>query len=172
MAKTSFIVQFVRAFMEAGSEFSRTISAIPYKGFRMVDRQSSHIYRQGVRNLAYRGIIKYKNRGYCFTPSGKKWLNGQLLKYYRYAGIKWDGKWRIVIFDIPGCMNRQRHAFRSKIKALGFHMIQRSVFAIPYPCEQEISDICRKLKLTSYVDIILAESILSHEEDLRKAFGL
>ncbi len=153
-------------------EFVRTLASVPYKGVRLIDHRSRPSYCRGVINLSHRGILKNKDGAYKFTVSGRKWLNGQLLKYHRHAGTKWDGKWRVVIFDIPGHMERQRHAFRNKIKALGFRMIQRSVFVIPYPCEQELADLCRKLKLSDYVDVILAESILSHEDDLRKAFGL
>lgn len=153
-------------------EFIRSLASIPYKGFRMVNRRTTSRYRQGVYNLAHRGILKQTNGTYHLTSAGKKWLDGQLLRHHRYRGTSWDKRWRIVIFDIPSRMERQRHSFRNQLKRLGFKMIQRSIFVIPYPCEREIADICRKLSLFSYVDIILAESILSRDEELRKVFSL
>ncbi|KKP31937.1 MAG: hypothetical protein UR22_C0017G0001, partial [Parcubacteria group bacterium GW2011_GWC2_32_10] len=48
----------------------------------------------------------------------------------------WDGKWRIVIFDIPENQRRvERNALRGKLQNLGFYQIQKSVWAYPYPCE-------------------------------------
>ncbi|MGQ9647052.1 MAG: hypothetical protein ACUVWO_11010 [Thermodesulfobacteriota bacterium] len=36
---------------------------------------------------------------------------------------KWDGYWRIVIFDIPERRKQGREAFRSKLKQLGFYQL-------------------------------------------------
>ena len=51
-------------------------------------------------------------------------------------------------------------------------MIQRSVFVFPYPCEEELSDICEQLQIGDYVDMVTAESIGSREEELIKLFKL
>jgi DNA-binding transcriptional regulator PaaX len=51
---------------------------------------------------------------------------------------KWDGKWRIVIFDIAQLQKLQRNAFREKLKALGFYPIQKSVLVCPYECKDEV----------------------------------
>ena len=52
---------------------------------------------------------------------------------------KWDGEWRIVIFDIPERFKKAREALRKKLKDLGFIKLQESVFAFPYECEDEIN---------------------------------
>src|SRR5688500_8289137 len=44
----------------------------------------------------------------------------------------WDGKWRFLIFDIPEKLKHGRDALRNKIKELGFHELQKSVFVFPY----------------------------------------
>ena len=51
---------------------------------------------------------------------------------------KWDGWWRMVMFDIPQTKRRARDAISSKIKELGMYPIQKSVFVSPYPCKDEI----------------------------------
>ncbi len=51
---------------------------------------------------------------------------------------KWDGVWRMVMFDIPETKKRARSAVSFKIKELGLYPIQKSVFASPYPCKDEI----------------------------------
>ncbi|OHA84073.1 MAG: CRISPR-associated endonuclease Cas2 [Candidatus Yonathbacteria bacterium RIFCSPLOWO2_01_FULL_47_33b] len=51
---------------------------------------------------------------------------------------KWDGWWRIVMFDIPESKRRSRSAVSRKIKELGLYPIQKSVFVSPYLCKNEI----------------------------------
>ncbi len=51
---------------------------------------------------------------------------------------KWDGKIRIVAFDIPDKQRIQRNAFRRKLKELGFYSSQKSVWLHPFECEKQI----------------------------------
>lgn len=51
---------------------------------------------------------------------------------------KWDGKWRVMIFDIPEKEKRARELLRSFLKRLGCLSVQRSVYIHPYPCFDEI----------------------------------
>lgn len=44
----------------------------------------------------------------------------------------WDRKWRVVMFDIAEKEKRLRDDFRSKLKELGFGMLQESVFITPH----------------------------------------
>ncbi len=84
---------------------------------------------------------------------------------------KWDGKWRIVIFDVPVKQNMAREALRSKIKNLGFRQLQKSVWIIPWECEDEILFISEAYEVEKYVEIITAENLL-HEKEIKKAFNL
>ena len=87
---------------------------------------------------------------------------------------KWDGKWRVLMFDIPAypkAYNYAREALRNKIKELGFYQIQKSVWAYPYECEDELLFIAETFKVQKYIEIITADKIL-HEKILRKKFLL
>jgi len=84
----------------------------------------------------------------------------------------WDGKWRIVVFDIPEkCKKRARDALRTKLKKLNFYPLQKSVWACPYPCEKQIQFLCELFDITSFVNIIVAENIYN-DVKLRKYFKL
>ncbi|MFC1757127.1 CRISPR-associated endonuclease Cas2, partial [Patescibacteria group bacterium] len=50
----------------------------------------------------------------------------------------WDGKWRLVLFDVPEKRRNARDALRNKLQELGFRELQKSVFVFPYPCRDEI----------------------------------
>lgn len=72
----------------------------------------------------------------------------------------WDGKWRIIIFDIPEKQKkRARNALREKLQKLGFYQLQKSVWVCPYPCEKEIQFLCELFDISSFVNIITAEKI-------------
>lgn len=83
----------------------------------------------------------------------------------------WDGKWRIVIFDIPEKMRRGRDALRDKLKELGFYELQKSVFIFPYECKDEIEFVIEFFNLRRYVRFGVLENI-DNEIHLKKIFKL
>lgn len=99
------------------------------------------------------------------------------VKEFQFADLaiktpkKWDGIWRIVIFDIPNKRNAGREALRNKIKELDFYQLQKSVWVFPYPCETEIEFITELFHLYPYVQIIEATRI-KNDANLRKYYGL
>lgn len=61
---------------------------------------------------------------------------------------KWDGYWRIVIFDLRVGKDIERNAIRALLKRCGFIMMQRSVWIYPYDCSKEIEFVSSFFKLT------------------------
>lgn len=172
--KSTFIAELIMALQEIGSFTSGVLRRESFSrlNLRVGDYDPDKIYKN-LKNLQNRGIIRSFGGNYRFTDSGKKWLSSSYRKYFgvKYSG-KWDNKWRIVIFDVPEELSMSRVKFRRKLRQLGFYMIQKSVFVFPYPCEQELADICKGLKIAGYVDIIIAETPGYKEEDIKKFYGL
>jgi phenylacetic acid degradation operon negative regulatory protein len=81
---------------------------------------------------------------------------------------RWDKKWRVVVFDIPEKNKKLRDEFRRRLKKLGFVEFQKSVFAHPHPCEDEINTLINFFDLRENVRCL--ESTLSYDADLRKHF--
>ena len=84
---------------------------------------------------------------------------------------KWDGEWRIVIFDIPEKFKKAREALRIKLKELGFLKLQESVFIFPYECEDEINFIMEVFLIRPFVRFMRVKSF-TNEEQIRVKFGL
>jgi CRISPR-associated endonuclease Cas2 len=84
---------------------------------------------------------------------------------------KWDKKWRMVIFDIPNKFVKAREALRKKLKELGFYQLQKSVWAYPYPCQDEILFVAEIFKIQSFINILTVEECL-HDYKLRKFFEI
>ncbi|MBI2630633.1 hypothetical protein HYW73_00220 [Candidatus Nomurabacteria bacterium] len=84
---------------------------------------------------------------------------------------KWDGKWRLVMFDIPMRFTKGREALRYHLKELGFYQFQKSAWIYPYPCEDEIIFIADFFGVGKCIEILTVESIL-RDEHLKKHFRI
>lgn len=84
---------------------------------------------------------------------------------------KWDGKWRLVFFDIPEKKRKAREALRMKLKDLGFLELQKSVFVHPYECEDEIDFIVEFFEICQYVKFLRADSF-TNDEQFKLKFGM
>ena len=103
------------------------------------------------------------------TDKGKQ----KLLKYdfekMRIPRQRWDGKWRIVIFDIPEKQREARDSLRDKLKNLGFHELQRSVFVYPLDCGNEMEFIIEFFNIRKFVRYGTLDSI-DNELHLKRIF--
>ena len=175
--KELFIIKFIEGALDIIHNVSSEISRVPYKGFRYSLFGSDHYKNsrtyKGFRNLEGRNIIRrLGDDKFVFTNKGRQWLKRSATRYFRNRHKIWDHKWRVIIFDIPTELHKERNRFRVKLKSLGFFMLQKSVFVLPYPCEEELGDICSRLRVSEYVDIITAESVGFRTKELLEVFSL
>lgn len=57
-----------------------------------------------------------------------------------FQNKKWDKRWRVVVFDVEETNKQTRERFRSKLKELGFGMLQESVFISPYDIAKDFTE--------------------------------
>ncbi len=132
-----------------------------------------------IKNLKRTNLVKKITKtkeGYNIelTEKGKlKALEYYFIRKLEIVEKKWDGRWRMLIFDIPEKLRNGRDALRRKIKKLGFNELQKSVFVIPYECKKEIDMVVSYFDLQPYVHYGILE-IAGEEtnQKLKKAFGL
>ena len=84
---------------------------------------------------------------------------------------KWDGNWRIVLFDIPEKFKKSRDALSLTLKKMGFYKFQKSVFIHPFDCKYEIDFVVEFFSIQSYVRFIIAHHI-DNELHLKRHFRL
>ena len=171
--KGDFIPKFIKAIVDLGIETYQMWQWEPlyYKGFKVKGYDRTRAYA-GFKNLEKRGLIEKSGTRYKFTKTGKSWLEKSQVKYLRLQNKKWDGNWRVVIFDIPQEYRKNRNALRRRLCWWGFRMLQKSVFVFPYACEEELGYLCSQLDLSDCVDVIVARSIGSREKEMRKYFKI
>lgn len=106
-----------------------------------------------VHRLYKRGYItKYRSEDQLvlkLTEAGRDWV----LKH-GLDESKWDGIWRIVIFDIPESHKRARQALRNKLKEWGFVIWQRSVWATKKPLTEHVRNLTKELAIDDWVMVI------------------
>lgn len=73
--------------------------------------------------------------------------------------IEWDGKWRIVIFDIPESKRLIRDILRSRLKLWGFKPWQKSVWASKKNITGKLRVIIRELGIEDWVLLIESDNI-------------
>lgn len=84
---------------------------------------------------------------------------------------RWDGRWHIVIFDIPEKYKMARISLRDKLLGLNFFQYQKSVYIYPYPCRNEVDFIVEFFEVRRYVRYgILTE--ITNEAELLLRFNL
>ena len=84
---------------------------------------------------------------------------------------RWDGKWRIIAFDIPETKRGGRDALRLKLKELGLIQLQKSIWAWPYECKNEVDFIAQLFAIGPHVHYFVAESVTS-DKFLKYKFDL
>jgi len=139
-------------------------------------RKESRYFKSAFYYLKRKGylIVEKKNhRIYIrLTEKGKKKAKKfQIDDLKIKKQKKWDGKWRIVIFDIPQITRLTRDALRGKLKELGFYRLQQSVWICPFPCQKEV-DLLRQFFGLDPKELILIEGKIAGDQKLRKIFKL
>lgn len=105
------------------------------------------------------------------TEKGRR----RLLKYnideMTLTNKKWDGKWRIIAYDIHESNKKARNYFRTILKKLEFLKLQKSMYLTPYKCEDEIEYIRQIFDIGNNVTIIKVNGI-ENESAYKDYFGL
>lgn len=85
---------------------------------------------------------------------------------------RWDGRWRVLVFDVPEKKRRERDVLRAMLRRLGFRYLQRSVWVYPFDCI-EIVHLLRAAHRLSHITV-RSITALEIEDDrlLRRHFHL
>ncbi|MEK7669306.1 MAG: hypothetical protein AAB350_01805 [Patescibacteria group bacterium] len=149
------------------------LRAMKKMGFITHPRQIESIKRS--RDvLIERGLLENKNGQLKITQGGKRYLfrclslgdNKELNK-----NKKWDGKWRVLIFDIPESRRFDRTNIRQALISIGFMRLQDSVWIYPYSCENIVSLLKAETETEGDVLYMIVEA-LENDEEVKKYFGL
>lgn len=81
---------------------------------------------------------------------------------------KWDGKWRMAIFDIPESKRDKRDTLRRWLKHLGLIELQKSIYIYPYDFKKELDCIVDLIAIWEYVKYMITDIIQGEEGIISK----
>lgn len=145
--------------------------------FKKHDRRyrSPYYVNRTIGKLYKKGWIEFQksDRGTFvrLTEKGKRELVRYQLKEKSAYQKRWDGKWRVVIFDVKERKRGTRDAIRNALKTFGFLKLQESVWAYPYHCEELIALLKADCHIGREVLYLVVETI-ENDGWLRKHFSL
>ncbi len=135
---------------------------------KMYSRYKERINKQNFSKLIYylkrKNYITVKNlEGKKAVMITKKGINKALMSYFKKADTvlkkRADGKWIMIIFDIPRKYNKSRNLLRNVLQNLGYKLFLDSVWVTPYDVSEKTEQLLKFYSLDSYVKIFLIEKI-------------
>lgn len=160
-------------FSGSKSHSPRVLKAIR-KEWRRVDRYN---FNRSLRSLCQQKLLEETRQSdgtivLRLTEQGKQQahytnLFGSKIKIKRPK--KWDGLWRLILFDIPEKKRNFRDILRDHLKKIGFRELQKSAFIFPFPCEKEISHLTELYGATQFVRIVTVQNI-DNTKELKQYF--
>ncbi len=130
--------------------------------------------RTALGRLIAKGHVRKNQKGsFEITDAGRRHLLVQEASLDRSAAKKrrWDGQFRLVLFDIPEKRRGTRDRLRIMMNNFGFLRLQDSVWISPYDCEDIIALVKAELRVGK--DILYAVvSQVENDRWIRDHFGL
>lgn len=144
----------------------------PYIYLRHTSQYSPESIYTTVSRLEKKGLIrKFKREGkkqLKLTNLGKAVLEKHRADA-RSPQLRWDSRWRLVIFDIPEEIAPLRKYLRVYLRGMGFGKVQRSIWISPYDHRKKIRQFLKKLKLSDFVYQLLVDNFEGLSENLMVA---
>lgn len=110
-------------------------------------------------------IIKLSNKGRV------KFLKYKMEEMMIDKPPRWDGKWRLIIYDIKKEKRILSEIFRSFLRKMEFLKLQRSVYLTPYKCDEQIEFLRQYYSLDKEVLYLVVEKI-ENEKVYKDYFGI
>lgn len=114
---------------------------------------------QALRRLREGGLVELtgdEKLVYRLTDKGRE---KALLASFLQNDEKWDGKWRLVIFDVPEKRRIARDVLRRKLKDWGFVILQQSVWGIKKNCTQALRSFIQSVGIEDWVMVVESDNI-------------
>ena len=119
-------------------------------------------FSQLIYYLKKKGLIRINNlqsrKAVAITSMGLEKISE--IKYETLKRIKRkDGKWQMIIFDIPEKKRRLRDLLRDNLVFLGYRMLQKSIWVCPFDVKEETEKFLKEYPLDPYIKMFLIEEI-------------
>lgn len=133
------------------------------KGTKLSDIVSDKAIKSAADRLKKKGCLeKVNKKGKIYYKITEKGRN--IVEKYIFDRKKWDGDWRIVIFDIPEERRKLRSLLRNQLRQSGFKHLQKSVWVSPFDVFEDIEEMVRVHNLHNELWFFKSKSLMNDEE--------
>jgi phenylacetic acid degradation operon negative regulatory protein len=162
---TKNVLDITDAFLMSAGSTRRLV-----RNLGMIDRE----YYSSMQSLRRSGCIRKINENqFLITPKGIARAQKFEKEMVVFDKENWQGKWILVVFDIPESQRKQRHLLRSVLKRMGLIGLQRSVFIAPFANLEKVLGICREIGVVEYITFFHGDVSSGFDDrKLREKFGL
>jgi DNA-binding transcriptional regulator PaaX len=155
-----------------------TLSLI--KHFDRAAVRRKHLYaniNQALFRLHAAGLVELSGdrgrRKARLTAAGEKAVEAVYTHEYAIPEPAfWDGKWRLIIFDVREGRRRIRNRLRLMLQGAGFMRLQDSVWIYPYPCDEFVQLVRAHLSSGTGEMLHFTADALEADRKLRDHFNL
>lgn len=149
------------AFAQTPGKYHKVVGQLA-REWRKINERSR---QRAIRRLYKSKLVAYREQGdgriqLVLSEQGKRrTLAYKFDEMSLTIPARWDGRWRIVLFDIPERLKQARDAFRFHMKRLRFHQLQKSAFVTPYECRDELDFLIEFYDLRPFVRLLTVQHI-------------
>lgn len=134
--------------------------------------------RKSLERLHIHKLVSYRKKQdgtvvVTITQKGKKKVHDwDIENLVIKKPAAWDGRWRIVAFDIAEQRRKGRNALRTMLRRLGFMQVQKSMFVCPYACRKEIRFLREFFSIPEKEVLYFSSDTFVNAHQLKRKFGL
>lgn len=158
-------------FMVAGVDFTNvTIDEKLQKVFDITLNQKT---RGTLSGLIKEGLLikGEKESSYKLTDKGFQSLS-LVFPFFRFLKDKWDGKWRVISYEIPEKKREIRDRLRREMQGWGLGPWHRSFWLTPHPILTTLKDLTSQKEEESFIQAFEADHLYGDREILiEKVWG-
>lgn len=161
----------------------KELMAMPAHGHGMAVKTANSYYTALARLKRRRQVIRTSDHRYELTQTGeyaamKAFVRKEMVVHEEKMGAadktsvssqKWDGRWRVAIFDIPESKRPLRDYLRGVLKRLGCKEFQRSMWIYPHRLPSFVAKLFEDPQVRKYARL-LTTSDIDYDEDLQRQF--
>jgi DNA-binding transcriptional regulator PaaX len=157
------IREWTEFFRDAGE-----VSHAAVEEFIRSHRKQKHL-KQSLRRLMARGFVRERKSKLELTREGIKFFKTRASRPGK--PMRWDGKWRLVSFDVPGGYSVVRDRIRALLGEFGFYRLHKSVWICPNSVAKDFWKWMVEEELDGYCKAMVVD-IIEGDEELRRHFGI
>lgn len=114
---------------------------------------------RAVKTLRENGLVEFISDQELAIKLTEEGRDHAIWAKLKMVDEKWDGRWRLVIFDIPEKRRAARDLFRLRLKQWGFKYFQGSVWISKKNCTKELRRFVKQAGIGDWVKVIESDNI-------------